>query len=196
MLSPSVENLVAVMDACGIDRALLVGLCESSWFGLLAAARHPDRVTGVVAIAPGAPDGTPGHDRGIDLAANWAADLTEPRGWQLRNQGVWRREWPSYPRWFFSQICNDPHSSKLYEDVVEWADQTSGGVMLSAYDAEAKAFAADWHEQPAPSDLHALVRRFFKPGRTADIGAGSGREVAWLAANGFAVRFALARVTP
>jgi SAM-dependent methyltransferase len=56
---------------------------------------------------------------------------------------------------------------------------------LSAYDAEAKAFAADWHEQPPPSDLHALVRRFFKPGQTADIGAGSGREVAWLAANGF-----------
>ena len=133
----SVENLLAVMDACAIDRALLVGLCESSCFGLLAAARHPDRVTGVVAIAPGAVDGTPGHDRGIDLAANWAADLTEPRGWQLRNQGVWRRDWPSYPRWFFSQICNDPHSSKLYEDVVDWADQTSGAVMLSAYDAEA-----------------------------------------------------------
>jgi hypothetical protein len=56
---------------------------------------------------------------------------------------------------------------------------------LSAYDAEAKAFAADWHEQPPPSDLHALVRRFFKPGQTADIGAGSGREVAWLAANAF-----------
>ena len=39
----------------------------------------------------------------------------------------------------------------------------------------------------APGDLHALVKRFFKPGRTADVGAGSGREVAWLAANGFQV---------
>jgi SAM-dependent methyltransferase len=57
---------------------------------------------------------------------------------------------------------------------------------LSAYDAAAKAFATDWHEQPAPTDLHALIKRFFTPGRTADIGAGSGREVAWLAANGFA----------
>jgi pimeloyl-ACP methyl ester carboxylesterase/predicted glycosyltransferase len=133
----SVENLLAVMDACEIDRAPLVGLCESSWFAMLAAARHPERVTGVVAIAPGAVDGTPGHDRGIDLVANWAADLTDPRGWQLRNREVWRRNWPSYPRWFFSQIVNDPHSSKLYEDVVEWADQTSGGVMLSAYDADA-----------------------------------------------------------
>jgi SAM-dependent methyltransferase len=56
---------------------------------------------------------------------------------------------------------------------------------LAAYDTAAPAFAAEWHEQPPPTDLHDLVRRFFKPGRTADIGAGSGREVAWLAANGF-----------
>ena len=47
-------------------------------------------------------------------------------------------------------------------------------------------FARDWHEQPPPADLHALVRRFFRAaGRTADIGCGSGREVAFLASNGF-----------
>src|SRR5271165_7014431 len=57
---------------------------------------------------------------------------------------------------------------------------------LAAYDAAAETFAVDWHEQPPPIDLHSQVRRFFKPGRTADIGAGSGREVAWLTANGFA----------
>jgi SAM-dependent methyltransferase len=56
---------------------------------------------------------------------------------------------------------------------------------LAAYDTGAAAFAKDWHEQPAPADLHALVRRFFKPGTTADIGCGSGREIAWLNANGF-----------
>jgi 2-polyprenyl-3-methyl-5-hydroxy-6-metoxy-1,4-benzoquinol methylase len=57
---------------------------------------------------------------------------------------------------------------------------------LAAYDSGAAAFARDWHDQPAPADLHAVVRRFFRPaGRTADIGCGSGREVAFLAANGF-----------
>ena len=57
---------------------------------------------------------------------------------------------------------------------------------IAAYEADAAAFARDWHAQPAPSDLHAVVRRFFRPaGRTADIGCGSGREVAFLAANGF-----------
>ena len=57
---------------------------------------------------------------------------------------------------------------------------------LSAYDNDAAAFAKDWHEQPAPADLHDIVRRFFIPGgSTADIGCGSGREVAWLNENGF-----------
>lgn len=57
---------------------------------------------------------------------------------------------------------------------------------LAAYDKDAAAFAKDWHEQPPPTDLHEIVRRFFVPGGlTADVGCGSGREVAWLNANGF-----------
>ena len=56
----------------------------------------------------------------------------------------------------------------------------------TAYDKDAAAFARDWHEQPAPVDLHEIVTRFFiKGGSSADIGCGSGREVAWLNANGF-----------
>lgn len=56
---------------------------------------------------------------------------------------------------------------------------------LATYDRDAAAFAREWDEQPPPSDLHALVRRFFKPGATADIGCGSGRDAAWLNQSGF-----------
>jgi SAM-dependent methyltransferase len=57
---------------------------------------------------------------------------------------------------------------------------------LAAYDNDAAAFARDWHEQPAPVDLQEIVARFFiRGGTSADIGCGSGREVAWLNANGF-----------
>ena len=57
---------------------------------------------------------------------------------------------------------------------------------LAAYDKDAAAFAKDWHEQLPPTDLHDIVKRLFIPGGiTADIGCGSGREVAWLNANGF-----------
>jgi SAM-dependent methyltransferase len=51
---------------------------------------------------------------------------------------------------------------------------------LSAYDLDAHAFAEDWEGQPVASDMQAAVKRFFKPGATADIGCGSGRDTAWL----------------
>jgi SAM-dependent methyltransferase len=56
---------------------------------------------------------------------------------------------------------------------------------LRAYDSGAAAFAQDWHDQRPPADLHDIVRRFFRLGVTADIGCGSGRDVAWLCSNGF-----------
>jgi SAM-dependent methyltransferase len=57
---------------------------------------------------------------------------------------------------------------------------------LAAYDKDAAAFAKDWHEQPAPVDLHGVVEEYFiRGGTSCDIGCGSGREVAWLNANDF-----------
>jgi len=56
---------------------------------------------------------------------------------------------------------------------------------LNAYDRDANSFARDWETQPPPTDLHAVVQKFFIPGGpTADIGCGSGRDAAWLDANG------------
>ncbi|WP_034297227.1 bifunctional 2-polyprenyl-6-hydroxyphenol methylase/3-demethylubiquinol 3-O-methyltransferase UbiG [Herbaspirillum sp. RV1423] len=57
---------------------------------------------------------------------------------------------------------------------------------LAAYDKAAASFAQDWHDQPAPEDLYALVQQHFVAGSVADIGCGSGREVGWLASQGFA----------
>jgi len=57
---------------------------------------------------------------------------------------------------------------------------------LSVYDKGAASYADDWHSQPPPTDLHDAVGRYFRNGgATADIGCGSGRDVAWLNANGF-----------
>ena len=54
-----VADTIAVMDAAGVDRAVLVGMCSSAWTTLLAAALHPDRVLGIVNIATWVPFLTP-----------------------------------------------------------------------------------------------------------------------------------------
>ena len=59
---------------------------------------------------------------------------------------------------------------------------------LQAYDADASGFAKQWREQPAPDDMYALLARYFRQGPTVDIGCGAGRDVAWLAANGYDAR--------
>lgn len=56
---------------------------------------------------------------------------------------------------------------------------------IDAYDRQAAAFADDCHAQPPATDMHALVRQYFRPGRTADVGCGSGRDTAWLSAHGY-----------
>ena len=50
-----VADTIAVLDAIDIERAVLVGLCQSAWQALVCAALHPDRVQGVVAIGPWRP---------------------------------------------------------------------------------------------------------------------------------------------
>ena len=47
-------DTIAVMDAVGIDQAVLIGLCGSAWTALLAASLHSRRVLGVVSIATSA----------------------------------------------------------------------------------------------------------------------------------------------
>lgn len=59
-----VGDLLAVMDAAGSDRAALVGFSEGGAQALLAAARHPDRVTSVVSIGGWARLVAPADDPG------------------------------------------------------------------------------------------------------------------------------------
>jgi len=56
---------------------------------------------------------------------------------------------------------------------------------LAAYDHASARYAQEWRDQPPPDDMYALLRQFFRPGPTVDVGCGAGRDVAWMNANGF-----------
>ncbi|MFZ4855592.1 MAG: class I SAM-dependent methyltransferase [Desulfuromonadaceae bacterium] len=57
---------------------------------------------------------------------------------------------------------------------------------LASYDRQGAEYAREWREQPPPTDMYDLLSHYFKAGATVDIGCGAGRDVAWLAANGYA----------
>lgn len=57
---------------------------------------------------------------------------------------------------------------------------------LNSYNQDAKRYTADWLDQPTPEEIHTVVKTYFTPHEaSADIGSGSGRDVAWMNANGY-----------
>jgi len=123
-----VADAVAVLDAAGIERAVVVGLCQAAGIALVLAARHPDRVLGVVAINPGMvlsarhPHRTPGGFENV---------LDGDEGWAKENRHYWLRDWAAYSDFFFGEMLPEPHSTKQHEDCVGWALATTPEVMLA-----------------------------------------------------------------
>jgi SAM-dependent methyltransferase len=57
---------------------------------------------------------------------------------------------------------------------------------LDTYRLGATGYCEEWLSQPVPADMQDLWRRYFVLGQsTADIGAGSGRDVDWLNREGY-----------
>jgi len=127
-----VADTVAVMDACHVGRAVIVGISASGWLSLLTAALYPERVLGVVAIASPIPHlPLPAHravyefDEVLDTDEGWAKD----------NRHYWLRDWHGFAEFFFGELFSEPHSSKQREDCVGWAMETNPVTMLAHADA-------------------------------------------------------------
>jgi len=81
-----VDDAIAVLDACDVERAVLVGICSSAGHALVCAALHPDRVDGVFAIAPGARETTPPLPVRAAAAARFDEVRDDEDGWAKMNR--------------------------------------------------------------------------------------------------------------
>jgi pimeloyl-ACP methyl ester carboxylesterase/predicted glycosyltransferase len=126
-------DTIAVMDELGIASAVLIGICSAAWTSALLAVHHPERVKGIVAIAPWLPFVTP------PLATRAAFDLDvdypNPQGWAKDNRYHKVRDYRDFVEFFFGQLLTEPHSSKQWEDCVGWALNSSGEVQNLIDDA-------------------------------------------------------------
>jgi len=123
-----VADTIAVMDAAGVDRAVLVGLCTSGWRALLTAGQHPDRVLGVVTMETWAPFLTPPLPARTQYDFDEVLDTEE--GWAKQNRHYWLRDWRGYAEFFFGELLCEPHSTKQHEDCVGWAMEIGPETML------------------------------------------------------------------
>jgi 3-oxoadipate enol-lactonase len=88
----SVDDVVCVLDALGIDRAAVVGLSMGGGVALRVAQEHPDRVTAVVhvagAVRPFELEGyDPGDTRDSEMRADFA--VWAPLGVEDGYEAMW-----------------------------------------------------------------------------------------------------------
>jgi pimeloyl-ACP methyl ester carboxylesterase len=129
-----VSDAVAVLDATGTDRAVVVGWSMGGRFALQLAAWHPDRVLGVVAIAPAVPPEPDAEDSGA-----FDAVRETYRGWEMYNRHAWLRDYQRFVDFFMPQVFSDPHSTKQIEDGTGWARETTPETLICIQDSAAYA---------------------------------------------------------
>ncbi len=128
----NIADAIAVLDELGVEKTFLASICYSAWHALLTAALHPDRVEGVVAIAPWVRDHTPPLEYRLEGAQHFEEKQESYEGWRKHNRYHWLEDWPDFASFFFGEMCIEPHSSKVWEDSVAFACETTGELMVAA----------------------------------------------------------------
>lgn len=135
-LANFIADVLAVMDATEAGEAILVGLSLAGIHICAIAAYHPERVKAAVlagtaaTIGPVYPHMVPQH---------FLAKRTSFEGWEKYNRDYWLSNYPDFAAHFVSHIHSEPHSTKQFEDGVEWAAETTGDILVKT--VEARAFA-------------------------------------------------------
>ena len=116
-----VADAVAVMDAVGVDRAVLVGLSMGGRHALQLAAWYPDRAAGVVTVGTAFPwPLPPGFDEVRDSY----------EGWEKANRHYWLADYRGWVEFFMSKVFSEPHSTKQWEDGVGYGLETDAETLL------------------------------------------------------------------
>jgi pimeloyl-ACP methyl ester carboxylesterase len=128
-----VDDVLAVMDELAIDSAVMLALCSGVWTAVLLAVEHPERVRGLVAIAPWIPYLTPPHE--YRVIHDYEAVLENYEGWAKENRHYKQREYRGYLEFFFDALLTEPHSSKQWEDMVGFGLESTAEILVAADDA-------------------------------------------------------------
>ncbi len=123
------QDAAAVLDECGVDRAVVVGLSLGGRYAIELAALRPELVAGLVLIGPALPL-APVHPERAAIGEHFLDPAPDdPEGWERYNLAFWHARYDDFTRWFFEQAFPEPHSTKALEDAVGWAAETDANVL-------------------------------------------------------------------
>jgi pimeloyl-ACP methyl ester carboxylesterase len=122
-----VADAVAVLDATGTERAVLVGLSRGARWAVELAAARPERALGAVLIDAAIAFVAPPHPwwtRPFD------EELDTDEGWAKFNRHYWLRHYREFLEFFASEVFPEPHSTKQIEDMVGWGLETTAETLV------------------------------------------------------------------
>jgi pimeloyl-ACP methyl ester carboxylesterase/predicted glycosyltransferase len=117
-------DALAVMDATGTDRAVLVSFSRGASYALHLGAASPERVLGQIFICPTTPL-APFAPARLPYAPRFEETLDGDEGWAKDNARYWARDYPGFLEFFSSQVFTEAHSTKPAEDCVSWGLETT-----------------------------------------------------------------------
>jgi pimeloyl-ACP methyl ester carboxylesterase/predicted glycosyltransferase len=136
-------DTLAVMDATGTERAVLVALSAGTLWGVLLAAEHPERVEGAVFIGAAAPFG----QHLARVTTPFDEPLESYEGWAKYNRHYWLENYRDFLEFFFARVFTEPHSTKQIEDCVGWGLDTSPETLALTVEGR------ELHDREAFADL-------------------------------------------
>jgi pimeloyl-ACP methyl ester carboxylesterase len=124
------DDTLAVMDASCTERAVVVTLSMGAQRSLLFADANPERVLGMVFIAPSTRL-VPGHTERDAYERRFMDELDTDEGWAKLNAHYWRRDYRGFLQHFFENAFTEPHSTKQIEDAVGWGLESDAETLIA-----------------------------------------------------------------
>jgi pimeloyl-ACP methyl ester carboxylesterase/predicted glycosyltransferase len=174
------RDCLAVMDATGTERAVMVSLSTGAQYQLELARLAPERIAGAVFIGPMFPY-TPSHltllAHPLTPAFSRSVHLPWPISWTHMSGGHWRQDYLKSAEWFIPRALPEPHSPKAIEDSIGWALDTDPETLIAtlahgeflrgrrtlsqlaeSLDCPVLVVSGDRDKIVPPRDAHALAR--------------------------------------
>jgi len=134
-----VADALAVLDAAGVDDAVVVGYSLGARVLLALAADHPDRTTGAVFVGAAVEL----HDRPNPVATRFEEERESYEGWGRWNAHHWAQDQAGFAEFFFGQVFPEPYSTRQIESSVEWATETDPETLVATRSRARKVWTSD-----------------------------------------------------
>ena len=156
-------DALAVMDAAGVERAAVLGASRGAQWTLELASDHPERVAAAVFIAAALPltpwPPFQGVFKAFDEPRPWrrkagalrsigsslpvmrrsramrlfARSIGPFEGAEKFSAEYFRRDQAGFVDWFAAMVCNEPHSTRLIEQIGEWGRGTDPAALADSF---------------------------------------------------------------